>query len=217
MSLTEELVNWTSEQKCKKAVQSLQKNGFTALYMANAEEAREYILAEADEAISVGFGGSMSVAGLGVEARLSEMGKEILSHGRPQLTMDERVEIMRRQLTCDLLLSGCNALTLSGQLVNIDATGNRVASMIFGPRKVIVVAGRNKLVDGDVQDAVGRIKSWASPPNAKRLKFQTPCASTGFCVDCASPERICRITTVIDRKPRLTDMRVLVVNEDMGL
>ena len=77
------------------------------------------------------------------------------------------MEIMRRQLTCDLFPSGTNALTLSGELVNIDATGNRVAAMFFGPRKVIVVAGRNKLVDGSVQDAIQRVKNWATPPNAK--------------------------------------------------
>jgi hypothetical protein len=89
--------------------------------------------------------------------------------------------------------------------------------MFFGPKKVIVVAGRNKLVDGDIAAAVKRIKDSASPPNARRLNYNTPCAKTGFCCDCNSPDRICRITTVIDRKPRLTDVHVLVVNEDMGL
>ena len=89
--------------------------------------------------------------------------------------------------------------------------------MFFGPAKVIVVAGRNKLVDGDRHEAVRRVKSQATPPNAKRLNFNTPCAKTGFCSDCNSPDRLCRVTTVIDRKPRLTDLRVLVVNEDLGL
>jgi hypothetical protein len=126
------------------------------------------------------------------------------------------MEIMRRQLTCDLFLSGSNALTLSGELVNIDATGNRVAAMFFGPRKVIIVVGRNKLVDGTVYDAINRVKNWATPPNSKRLNFKTPCASTGFCSDCNTPDRLCRVTTVIDRKPRFTDVRVLVVNADLG-
>jgi hypothetical protein len=88
--------------------------------------------------------------------------------------------------------------------------------MFFGPRKVIVVAGRNKLVDGTVQDAVNRVKNWATPPNAKRLNFKTPCANSGFCSNCNSPDRLCRVTTVIDRKPRFTDVRVLVVNADLG-
>ena len=144
------------------------------------------------------------------------MGREILNHGDPALSRDEKIGVMRRQLTCDLFLSGTNALTLSGELVNIDATGNRAAAMFFGPRKVIVVAGRNKLVDGTVQDAIQRVKNWATPPNSRRLKYKTPCASTGFCCDCNSPDRLCRVTTVIERPPRLTDMRVLVVNADLG-
>jgi hypothetical protein len=159
----------------------------------------------------------MSVFGLKVEPRLRELGKEILNHGSPDYSREEKMEIMRRQLTCDLFLSGTNALTLNGELVNIDATGNRVAAMFFGPRKVIVVAGRNKLVDGSVQDAIARVKNWATPPNSKRLNFKTPCASTGFCSNCNSPERLCRVTTVLERRPRFTDVKVLVVNVDMGL
>lgn len=216
MTQTDELICWTHEQKCLKAVDSLVKNGFRALYCATSGEAFDRIVAEAADAASVGFGGSMSVAGLAVETRLREMGKEILNHADPALSRPEKVEIMRRQLTCDLFLSGTNALTLSGELVNIDATGNRVAAMFFGPRKAVVVAGRNKLVDGTVQDAIVRVKNWATPPNARRLKFKTPCASSGFCSDCNSPERLCRVTTVIDRQPRLMDMLVLVVNADLG-
>jgi len=216
MSLTEELVTWTHEQKCQKAVESLGKHDFTALYCATPQEAFDYILAEAADAHRIGFGGSMTIVGLGIEAALREQGKEILNHGIQGLSRDERLEIMRRQLTCDLFLSGCNALTLNGELVNIDATGNRVAAMSFGPRKVIVVAGRNKLVDGTVQEAITRVKGWATPPNAKRLSFNTPCARTGFCSNCNSPDRLCRVTTIIDRRPRFTDVRVLVVNADMG-
>jgi hypothetical protein len=216
MAQTDDLVLWTHEQKCLKAVDSLVKNGFGAVYCATPNEAFDCIIREAADAASVGFGGSMSIAGLEVEARLREMGREILNHADPALSRDERIDVMRRQLTCDLFLSGTNALTLSGELVNIDATGNRVAAMSFGPRKVIVVAGRNKLVDGTLQDAIARVKNRATPPNSRRLNFKTPCARTGFCSDCNSPDRLCRVTTVMDRQPRLTDMRVLVVNADLG-
>ena len=216
MNLTSELNNWTHEQKCKKAVEVLGKKGFVAVYCATSVEAVDYILKEALEAKTIGFGGSMSVANLQLSDNLQQMGKELLNHGVPNLSMEERLEIMRRQLNCDLFLTGTNALTLTGCLVNIDATGNRVGAMIFGPRKVIVVAGRNKLVS-DTQAALQRIKDYASPPNAKRLNYKTPCAVTGFCADCNSPERICRVTSIIEYKPRLTDMRVLVVNEEMGL
>ncbi|MDD2582536.1 MAG: lactate utilization protein [Desulfuromonadaceae bacterium] len=216
MNTTEDLFNWTHEQKCLRAVASLDRNGFTAHFCATPQEASDYIVSEGGNAATVGFGGSMSIAGLEVEQRLRKQGKEILNHGNPALSGDEKLEIMRRELTCDLFLSGCNALTLNGELVNIDGVGNRVASMLFGPRKVIVVAGRNKLVDGTVQDAVNRVKNWATPPNARRLGYNTPCASTGFCSNCNSPQRICRATTIIDRKPRLTDLHVLVVNTDLG-
>ncbi len=217
MTQTEDLVNWSYGQKCEKAVGSLVSNGFVAIFCPTREEARGYILAEAREAESIGFGGSLSVADLDVAGYLKDKGKELLIHSIPGLTPEERRGIMRRQLTCDLFLTGTNAVTLSGSLVNIDATGNRVGSMLFGPKKVIVVAGRNKLVDGDIDDAVKRVKDWASPPNARRLNFKTPCATTGFCSDCNSPDRICRVTTIIDRKPRQTDIRVLVVNAEMGL
>jgi hypothetical protein len=216
MSLTDELVLWTHEQKCLKTVGSLVKNGFRAEYCPTPQVACDCIVQEAADADSLGFGGSMSIVGLGVESRLREQGKEILNHADPALSRAEKMDVMRRQLTCDLFLTGTNALTISGELVNIDATGNRVAAMFFGPRKVIVVAGRNKLVDGSAQEAIQRVKNWATPPNAKRLNFKTPCASTGFCSDCNSPDRLCRVTSIIDRKPRFTDVMVLVVNADLG-
>lgn len=216
MGTTEDLVNWTHEQKCRRAVASLERNGFTAHFCATPLAAAEYIIAGAADTVTVGFGGSMSIVSLGVEQVLQGQGKEILNHSCPGLSRDEKLVIMRRQLTCDLFLSGCNALTLNGELVNIDATGNRVGAMIFGPRRVIVVAGRNKLVDGTPQVAIERVKAWATPPNSKRLNFKTPCSSTGFCSDCNSPDRLCRVTTVIDRKPRMTDFHVLVVNAELG-
>lgn len=217
MSLATELTDWSREQKCRKAVAALEKNGFTAAYFADRAAAVAYVMKEAEGAHSIGFGGSLSVAEAGLLEALGAAGKELLIHGAPGLSLDERLGIMRRQLTCDLFLTGTNALTLSGYLVNIDASGNRVASMFFGPKKVIVIAGRNKLVDGGIEEAILRIKRDSSPPNARRLSYKTPCATTGFCSDCSAPDRICRVTTIIDRKPRLTDLHVLVVNEDLGL
>lgn len=217
MSQTEGLNDWAFAAKCEKAVAGLKKNGFTALFCQDSGEVFHYILNEAADAHSVGFGGSLSVADLKLADKLKGMGKEILNHNVPDLSPEEKLAITRRQLTCDLFLTGSNAVTLSGQLVNIDGNGNRAAAMFFGPKKVIVVVGRNKLVDGTVEDAIRRIKTFASPPNSKRLNLATPCATTGFCCDCDSPQRICRVTTIIEKKPRNTDIRVLVVNEDMGL
>ncbi len=216
MNMTEELSNWSWEQKCQKAVEALGTNGFTAVYCATPDEACSYILTAATDACTVGFGGSRTITDLGVQALLAEQGKEILNHGVATLSPEEKLVVMRRQLTCDLFLASSNALTLGGELVNIDGNGNRAAAMFFGPRQVIVAVGRNKLVDGTPQQAIQRVKQWASPPNAKRLNCNTPCAKTGFCSNCNSPERICRVTTIIDRKPRFTDLRVLVINADLG-
>lgn len=214
---TIELNDWVSEKRCRKLVENLAARHFTAVYCATAQDAAEYILKESEGAANVGFGGSLSVADLKLTTLLADKGKEILNHGFPDLTPEQRVSIMKRQQTCDLFLTGTNAVTMDGCLVNIDGNGNRVAAMIYGPAKVIVVAGRNKIVDGDVGDAFQRIKSLSAPPNATRLGKQTPCAATGFCSDCDSPQRICHITTIIDSKPSQTDLHVLVVNEDMGL
>jgi L-lactate utilization protein LutB len=216
MGQTEDLTFWTHEQKCEKAVEALGQNGFTALYCRTTQEARDYILQEAATAQSVGFGGSRTIVDLNVQAELAEQGKEILNHGIPGLAPEAKMTVMRRQLTCDLFLTSSNAVTLSGWLVNIDGNGNRVAALTFGPKQVIVVVGRNKLVEGNLQAAIDRIKNYAAPPNARRLNLNTPCAKTGFCSNCSSPDRICRITTVIDRKSKTMDIRVLVVNADLG-
>lgn len=217
MSLTKELVDWHQEQLCKKAVEALGQNGFTAIYCQTNEEAHDYIIRHSADAATVGFGGSRTVVDLGVQTVFEVQGKEILNHGIPDLAPAQKLAIMRRQLTCDLFLTSSNAVTLSGWLVNIDGNGNRIAALTFGPRRVIVVAGRNKLVDGELAAAVNRVKNIAAPPNAKRLNCNTPCAKTGFCANCNSPERICRITHVMERKPRLADIHVIIVNKDMGL
>jgi len=102
-----------------------------------------------------------------------------------------------------------------GELVNIDGTGQRVSAMIFGPKKVIVVAGVNKIA-GDLDEGLWRASNVASSMNAKRLSRKTPCVSTGECSDCDSPERICNITTVIHRRPRSTDLTVILVGMELG-
>ncbi len=217
MTITNELANWSHQQRCEKAVEALGQNGFTAVCCAGLQDAADYIIRHAATAKSIGFGGSRSIADLGVQAVLEKGGKEILNHGIPGLTPAEKMEIMRRQLTCDLFLTSSNAVTLSGCLVNIDGNGNRVAALTFGPARTIVVAGRNKLVDGDLAAAIHRVKNVAAPPNAKRLNCNTPCAKTGFCANCNSPDRICRIIHVMEKKPRSADIHVLIVNEEMGL
>ena len=198
--------------------ENLQKNGFAVRCFDTAIEAAEYL----DGAIngsSVGFGGSLSVACLNVTRDLRDAGKEILNHGFPNLTPEERDTIRRRQLTCDLFLSSVNALTDDGLLVNVDGVGNRVAAMIYGPRKVVLVIGRNKLVKGTEEDALKRIAEVAAPVNAYRLGCKTPCAATGRCASCVGSNEgsICRITTVIRQRPMYSDITILLVDDDLGL
>jgi hypothetical protein len=214
---TRELNNWLSAQKCQATVEALKRNNFRASFLATGAEAAEYILREAADAQSIGFGGSLSVADLKLTQPLLDAGKELLNHGVAGLTPEQKKTVMRRQQSCDLFLSGTNAVTTGGSLVNIDGVGNRVSAMIYGPEKIIILAGRNKIVEGDIGEALQRIHNESAPPNAKRLDKKTPCAQSGFCCDCDSPERICRVITVIERKPSASDIHVLVVNEDMGL
>ncbi|NLG33344.1 MAG: lactate utilization protein [Syntrophomonadaceae bacterium] len=216
MYMREELINWTYERKCQKAVEALKKNGFKAVYCPTGREAYNHIVAAAQDANTVGFGGSVTISQLQLQQVIKETGKETLIHNLPYLSLEEKLTIRRRQLTCDLFLTSTNAITLSGQLVNIDATGNRVAAMFFGPKKVIIVAGRNKIVE-DTEAAINRIKNYAAPPNARRLNKKTPCTITGFCSECDSADRICRITVIIDRMPPFSDINIMVVNEDLGL
>jgi L-lactate utilization protein LutB len=206
---------WHRRQRMDRTAAALEKNGFATAVFDDRPGAIAFLLQEAEGAETIGFGGSMTVVELGLAAMLEARGKQTLVHGRPGLAPEVRRQIMQAQLGCDLFFTGTNAVTVGGQLVNTDATGNRVCAMAFGPKKVWVVAGVNKIA-ADLEDALRRVRQFASPPNARRLGFDTPCARTGQCTDCNSPQRICRITTIIDRRPRATDLRICLINEDLG-
>jgi len=127
-----------------------------------------------------------------------------------------RDNISRRIFSCDVLVTGTNAVTRDGKLVNIDAVGNRVASMTFGPRRVFVIAGKNKIVK-NVDEALYRIKNLIAPFHARTKEFATPCAQTGKCSDCNAARRICNITSILEKRPWRTDMTIVLVDEDLGL
>lgn len=191
-----------------KAVEGLRKRGFEAEFVKTGAEAAEKVMTEAASAASVGWGGSETVKALGLREKLIAAGKEIRDH----------------QLVMDVFLLSANALTADGRIVNIDGNGNRVAASISGPKRVIYLIGRNKIVDGGVDEAVARIHRLACPPNCKRLNKRTPCALTGRCGDghdglaggCDSPDRICKVTAVFDRKPTGVSVKVIVIDEDLG-
>ena len=115
----------------------------------------------------------------------------------------------------DLFITGTNAITTSGHLINLDMIGNRIAALTFGPRNVVVLAGRNKVV-ADLEAAWERIKAYAAPVNSMRLGMKTPCAATGVCHDCTSPQRICNTWTITEKSFPKGRVRVVLINEDLG-
>jgi hypothetical protein len=210
-----EFKSWHNDVIGEKTVAALVKNKFTATYCKTGPEAVGKILEQIPANASVGIGGSWTVMQLGLLDKLAARGNDVLNHGKPGLTPEEAIAIRRRQLTCDVFLSGTNAVTLDGKLVNVDGVGNRVAAMIFGPKKVILVVGINKIAK-DVDAAIERINLYAAPINNKRLNRPNPCTTTGECMDCQGDTRICNVTTVMKKKPVLTDVHVFVVGDDLG-
>ncbi len=208
------LWEWFHEQRAERALKALKAHGFRADYFQSKQEAAEWVLGEAKEASFIGVGGSLSVRELGVVEALEHQGKTVFDDWKVS-DPKEVLRVRRAQLTCDLFLTSANAVTESGEIVNMDGVGNRVAAMSFGPRRVIVVAGLNKLV-ADLPQAFRRIREVAAPLNARRLGFKTPCAKTGQCTDCDAPQRICNVSMVLHRRPSLMDMAVALVGEAMG-
>jgi L-lactate utilization protein LutB len=198
-----------------RTVASLEKRGFKAFYAKDAVEARERVLDMIAPGSTIGVGGSVTLRQIGLIEALESRGHTIYQRWGAQTTQAADLDSRRAQLACDVFLSSSNAVTVEGELVNVDGIGNRVASMIFGPGKVIVVAGWNKIVP-DVNAAIQRIRNTAAPLNAKRLELKVPCAKTGYCTDCDVPENMCRVTTIISRKPRRTDLSVVLIAEQLG-
>ena len=205
---------WQLELRAKKCVDALRKNGFDALYASTEGEVREKVLQACDAAETIGFGGSLSIAEMGIHDAVAGTGKKVFDHSRG--AAEAKAAARLGQLTCDLFLTGTNAVTLDGCLVNLDMNGNRTNAMTFGPKKVLVVAGGQKVV-ADVTDAIRRIKTTAAPRNTKRLGLGTPCATSGFCENCDHPQRICRVYSMIERRPPNSDITVLLCGEPMGL
>ena len=191
-------MNEKIEQDVQTLIKSLKSNRFDPVeYVEKAAEAAKMVLGMIPPEAKVGFGGSTSLMQLGVIEDLMKRGQ--LTRSRP-----------------DIYLTSSNAITLDGKLVNTDMTGNRVTSMVFGPKQVIVVAGLNKVVK-DVPAALDRLKNVIAPNIAKNAGLKTPCTVEGKCTDCKSPMRVCTVTTIIEAKPRMTQISIILVGEDMGL
>ncbi len=211
----EPIRQWWVEERIKRVIRNLENHDFKALFVKDREEAKKEIRGHLSPGMKIGVGGSITLREMGVVEMLEKEGYHLYDHWKAGLSKEEVFAARKSQMTSDLFLASANAITLNGEIVNIDGIGNRVSSTIFGPGKVILVAGYNKIVE-NVEEAIRRVKNIATPLNARRLNLDLPCAKTGKCVDCNSPNRICRVIVIHERKPSLTDMLVILVGEELG-
>ena len=167
------------------------------------------------EGASVGVGGSLTLSQIGFFDEAGKRSIKLLNPAAQGVSQEEGVQIRREIFLADFFLSSSNAITEDGKLYNIDATGNRVGAMMFGPKNVILVCGANKIVK-NIAEAQAKVQEWVAPMNARRLGMKTPCVETGQCADCSSPQRICNIYTILAKKPLRTNMTVLLVGQHLG-
>ena len=200
-------------ESVKKTIEALEKHNMKAAYFDDSDTAVSYLMGKIGDGATVGIGGSMTVYSLGIPQKLIERGNRVYFHWLE--STPEGMDYARdKAQKADVYLSGTNALTEDGKLVNIDGLGNRVASMIFGPKKVFVLCGVNKITK-DLDAALKRIKE-NTYKNARRLKLDTPCAHTEKCNDCNSPQRMCSVTTIIERRPYKTEFEVIIIGKELG-
>jgi len=200
---------------------ALGKNNFEAFIAKDASSAKNLVEKEIIPKIkpkSIAWGGSMTFMATGIYDSLkNSKDYEIIdTYDRKRFTPEEVAERRRQALLTDLFITGTNAVTESGHLVNLDMIGNRVGAITYGPKNVIILVGRNKIVP-DLDDAMFRIKNYASPVNAMRLDMKTPCVKSGRCADCKSSTRICNVWTVSEKSFPKGRIKVVIINQDMGL
>ncbi|MBI4632852.1 MAG: lactate utilization protein [Deltaproteobacteria bacterium] len=212
---------WLQEKRAERIIRNLSKNCMNGHYFASARDAVPEILRHIPGGSVVGLGDSLTLQQTGIIAALEKGDYHLLNPWAEQ-DGERKVEMQRRIFTADVFVAGTNAITLEGELINMDGRGNRVAAMIFGPKKVLVVAGTNKIVP-DREEGFRRIREIAGPANAQRHRWfpkdmQPPCATTGFCSDCKPPATICCALTVI-RGQRVDKDRihVFLIAEELGL
>jgi hypothetical protein len=213
--ITESYDKWLWQKTGEKCVANLGRHGFDATLVETVTEAASLIESKIEDYESFGFGGSDTTRKLGLIEKLKASGKTIYDHWDANLTPEESLHIRKKQSDCDCFLCSANAISMKGEIVNMDGVGNRNNAMTFGPKKVFIVAGMNK-VTKDLESAINRIHEVAAPMRAKSLGMETPCGKTGICANCNDPMRLCRVTTILHRKPMLTDISVILVNETLG-
>ena len=199
---------------------SLEANNFEVFIAESAVAAKKIVLEEIipkTGAKSIAWGGSMTFVATGLyEALKGNKKMKVLDTFDKTISREESWERRRQSLLVDLLITGTNALTESGMLVNLDMLGNRVAALTFGPKNVIILVGRNKIV-ADLEEAMMRIKNFAAPANVMRLGMKTPCAKTSYCEECKSKDRICNTWAITEKSFPKGRVKVVLINEDLGL
>lgn len=196
-------------------IKALTANGFQASYAESRDEAVRSVLALIPEGASVGIPGSVTIRELGLPEILAERGNPVIQHWDPSLLPEDRAQRWSDELASDIFLTSSNAVTLAGELVNIDGTGNRVAGMSWARNRVCFVVGINK-VCRDIQGALQKIRDWSTPINGIRLGMDLPCIKAGFCVDCKAPQRACRAVSILERAPYGRDAHIILVGETLG-
>ncbi|MDL2235227.1 lactate utilization protein [Christensenellaceae bacterium OttesenSCG-928-L17] len=193
---------------------NLRKNNFHAEVFETAAEAKAAAKALIGSG-SVGFGGSVTVRDTGLYEDLQAQGNAVYWHWKAG-SKEELPAIFAGAHTADVYLSSSNAILESGALLNIDGTGNRLANLFYGPQRVIILAGQNKIVN-NYDEGIERIKREACPPNARRLNLETPCAITGKCNNCHHAQRMCKVTLLLERPANARqDVHVFLIKEDLG-
>ena len=207
---------WFSDHPIQRTVKALEGNGFKTILVSDKNEALKEALQLIPEKAEVGIGGSVTVRELDLVSELSKRGNNVLETWSKKVTPEEDMAIRKGHLTCDVFITSSNAITEDGKLVNIDGMGNRVASMIFGPKKVIVIVGINKIVK-DIHAGIERIRHTATPMNVKRMGGTTPCVIDVCDLEnCQPPNRHCHVITIIEKIPTKTETTIILVKEELG-
>ena len=203
------------EHQANTIIANLKKRQMDGFYCPTCKDAVKTAMELVSTGDSVSFGGSMTLSESGIMDALNAR-EDITLYDRSKASTPEEIgTIYRKAFSCDTYFMSTNAITLDGELVNTDGNGNRVAALIFGPAQVIIVCGMNKVAT-DTDAAIARVRNIASPPNCNRLNRKTPCATTGVCADCLSPDCIC-CQTLITRFSRNPDrIKIVLCNEKLG-